>query len=791
MSFWVENSDNLPTYDIKNVKKLTFLLLAITNTVNIHLLNLYAEKITHQAVKAESIPKVERYYKEEGIEKLEISIPAGRDVEVMSETKGKVYFIDYDNTESIIADIEVLEIKGKSVIAKIRGRSSTILIEKGNLVRFLIDENQKRILAATRVYEAILDKITSVENLCDLNRIEKDEIQGFIREHKDNKHISELERELEKRRARLKEEDNGRFRAVKQEIDRAGQVEKVRELARRYHEKYTCSEYSEELDKYAEQRAVAIEKMVVDTRTKNVVTPKIAAGYYHSIALRSDGTVWTWGENDFGQLGDRTTLNRTIPIQVSGLNEVVDVAGGGFHTIALKSDGTVWSWGYNKQGQLGNESTITSTAPMQVRKLSGIVAIACGGFHTIALKSDGTVWTWGKNDTGQLGVDNKTDTYKAAPVQVNGISDIIAIKGGAGYTIALKSDGSVWIWGDNKNGQLGDGTVWSRNIPVKVEGLNNVIAIAGGGFHAIALNTTNSVYAWGSNEWGQLGEGTTTNRNTPVQVSSINDIVSIAGGYDHTVVLRSDGTVWVWGDNNYGQLGEKTVVIRESVPMQVNDISNVTSLTCGSRHALVLKSDGSVYSWGNNANGQLGNGTTKDSTMPVQVANINLGKATLSHEVNQRENPKYNNRGTDYLEKGQYDLAISDFSKALEVNPHDVLTYYDRGFAYYKMGQFDLAISDFSKAVEISPRLASAYCNRGNAFCNKGEYDRAILDYSRAIEINPKDATTYYNRSIAYSKKEKYIEAREDVYKAQNLGYQVHVKYLKDIEKKALAKRDE
>lgn len=756
------------------MKKLTFLLLAITTTVNIHLLNLYAEKITHQAVQAESIPKIERFYKEDELEKVKISIPVGCDAEIMPGSKGKVYFIDYDNTESIIADIEVLEIKGKSVIAKIRGRSATILIAKGHLVKFLIDENQKRILAETRVYEAILDKITSVENLCDLNRIEKDEIQGFIREHKDNKHISVLEWELEKRRARLKEEDNGRFRAVKQEIDRAGQVEKVRELARRYHEKYTCSEYSEELDKYAEQRAVAIEKMVVDTRTKNVVTPKIAAGYYHSVALNVDGTVWAWGDNKYGQLGDGNFVNSTTPRKVKELISVVGIAAGRFHTMALKLDGTVWAWGGNGSGQLGDGTMTYKATPLLVRGLSNITAIACGYTHAIALKSDGTVWTWGGNGSGQLGDGTMID--KATPIPVHGLSNITAIACGYSHTIVLRSDKTVWAWGDNYFGQLGNGTTKNSTKPVQVSGLDNVVAIASGVYHNFAIKSDGTVWAWGENHCGQLGDGTFIDRNVPIQVrDNMMGIIAIGAGYNYSTLLMTDGTVWNIGflDSIKGRLYE------------------IVTIACGYDHAIALKSDGTIWAWGGNKNGQLGNGTTKDNTTPVQVNNINLGKATLSHEVNQREIPKYNNSGPDYLEKGQYDLAISDFSKALEINPYDVLTYHDRGFAYYKMGQFDLAISDFSKAIEISPRLASAYCNRGNAFCDKGEYDRAIMDYSRAIEINPKDAMSYFNRSVAYSRKKMYIEALDDANMAKTLGYQVHVKYLKDIEKKALAKRDE
>jgi YD repeat-containing protein len=246
-------------------------------------------------------------------------------------------------------------------------------------------------------------------------------------------------------------------------------------------------------------------------------TPTVAGGYhYHTIAVKTDSTVWAWGANWDGQLGDGTTTDRSTPVQVSGLADVSAIAGGGSHTIALKTDGTVWAWGYNWHGQLGDGTTTDSSLPVQVSGLADVSAIAGGSYHTIVLKADGTVWAWGYNGSGQLGDGTTTD--RSTPVQVSGLADVAAIAGGYSHTIALKTDGTIWAWGWNEYGQLGDGTTTDRSSPVQVSGLSDVAAIAAGGHHTIVLKADGTVWAWGYNGSGQLGDGTTTHSSMPVQV---------------------------------------------------------------------------------------------------------------------------------------------------------------------------------------------------------------------------------------------------------------------------------
>jgi hypothetical protein len=255
----------------------------------------------------------------------------------------------------------------------------------------------------------------------------------------------------------------------------------------------------------------------------------VATGQFeYSCTLWTDG-IWAWGYNAFGQLGDGTYITRTNPVKVmvnstTPLTGITKIAGGDGHTIALKSDGTVWTWGLNFYGQLGDGTTNNArnysnkVMANSTDVLTGITDIAGGAGYTIALKSDGTVWTWGWNYFGQLGDGTTNNRNYANKVMVNSTTPLTGIKE-IGPTIALKSDGTVWTWGGNYKGQLGDGTTNNRNYPVKVRlDDNGIIGIAGGYRHTIALKLDGTVWAWGRNNYGQLGDGTNQSKNIPVKV---------------------------------------------------------------------------------------------------------------------------------------------------------------------------------------------------------------------------------------------------------------------------------
>jgi len=283
--------------------------------------------------------------------------------------------------------------------------------------------------------------------------------------------------------------------------------------------------------------------------------------------------------------------------------------------------------GGNGYGQLGNGTTIDRHTPVLVSSLSGVAAIAAGEVHTVVLKQNGTVWAWGWNWSGQLG--DGTQTERHTPVQVSGLSNVTAIAAGSSHTLALKEDGTVWTWGNNSKGQLGDGTTTERDTPVQVSGLSNVTAISAAWDYTVALKQDGMVWAWGNNGNGQLGDGTTTDRHTPVQVSGLSTNVSAISAGDYYMAARKlDGTVWAWGDNGSGQLGDGTTIERHT-PVQVSGLSNITAISARGAFTVALKQDGTLWAWGYNAVGQLGNGTQTNSSIPVE-SNINLFLCTYS-----------------------------------------------------------------------------------------------------------------------------------------------------------------
>ncbi|OGW34314.1 MAG: hypothetical protein A2X58_11960, partial [Nitrospirae bacterium GWC2_56_14] len=349
----------------------------------------------------------------------------------------------------------------------------------------------------------------------------------------------------------------------------------------------------------------------------------VAAGLLHSLAIGNDGTAWAWGDNGSGQLGEGTNPTSPYPVQVAKVSDVVDIGGGAYHTIALKDDGTLWSWGSNGNGQLGDGTTAGSAAPKQLQEMTdqaGIVALAAGGRHNVVVMGNGTVWTWGDNAAGQLG-DGST-SYRKYFVPVRNFADIAAIEGGGNHTVVLKTDGTVWTWGKNAFGQLGNGTLANSSLPGQVTGLAGIVAVAAGTSHTAALKNDGTVWAWGLNESGQLGDGTVTPRPLPVQVQGLSDVTAIAAGSYFTLALKSDGTVWGWGSNTSGQLGDDTTTSK-ATPVQVGDLADVSAIAAGYLHALALKTDGTVWSWGFNRFGQLGDATNILRKVPVQAGIAN------------------------------------------------------------------------------------------------------------------------------------------------------------------------
>ena len=354
----------------------------------------------------------------------------------------------------------------------------------------------------------------------------------------------------------------------------------------------------------------------------NIVNAQvIAAGGWHSLVVCNDSTVKAFGENATGELGDGTTTDSNIPVTVTGLSSIISVSGGGdqleAHSLALKSNGTVWAWGSNIYGGLGNATTTSTTTPVQVLLLTDVTKISAGGWHSVALKNDGTVWAWGWNTDGQLGDGTYND--KTIASQVPGLSSVTAIAAGTYHVLALKSDGTVWAWGDNISGQIGNGTTNDQTTPTQVSGLTDVIKIAAGRFFSLAVKSDGTVWTWGENLYGQLGNGTTTDSHVPIQVPGLTGITSgiVATGAFHCMAVKDDNTVWAWGRNTYGNLGDNSVTHRLS-PVQMIGISDVAGMSAGTNFSLVYKTDGTFWGCGRNLSGQLGDGTVLQHNLLTQ-----------------------------------------------------------------------------------------------------------------------------------------------------------------------------
>ncbi len=313
---------------------------------------------------------------------------------------------------------------------------------------------------------------------------------------------------------------------------------------------------------------------------------KVAAGGYHSVGLRGDGTVWAWGYNVLGQLGNGTTSGAG-PVRVGGtsLNGVTQVAAGAFHSLALRSDGTVWAWGWNHFGQLGDATTVTRTGPVRVTGLEDVVAVAAGTGHSLALTADGTVWSWGWNGVGQLGNTSSFDT--PFPIQVPGLTGVAAIAAGAYHSVVATEAGGVASWGWNYYGQLGDGTTIDRRQPVAVPGPAGVTQVAAGVFHTLALGGDGGLWGWGWNGVGQLGTGSATDTRRPV-VAALGigrPLTEIAAGSYHSLAVDSTGQTWTWGWNAYGQMGDGTTTNRP-VPFALPGATATSTVSGGVAHSV-------------------------------------------------------------------------------------------------------------------------------------------------------------------------------------------------------------
>jgi alpha-tubulin suppressor-like RCC1 family protein len=341
---------------------------------------------------------------------------------------------------------------------------------------------------------------------------------------------------------------------------------------------------------------------------------QIAAGQWHSLFLKSDGSLWGMGNNASGALGDGTyNYHTNRPEQILTSN-VAAIAAGGLHTLFLKGDDSLWVVGENTYGQLGDGTYNIRDIPEQI-ETGNVTAVAAGGNHSLFLKSDGSLWAMGWNQYGQLG-DGTTNNINH-PEQIVA-SNVTAIAAGDVHSLFLKSDGSLWGMGYNKDGELGDGTTNNINQPEQIMA-SNVTAVAAGAEHSLFLKRDGSLWATGWNGYGQLGAGNSINgfgTNRPVQTVASN-VTAIAVGWYDSLFLKSDGSLWAMGGGSSGDLGDGTF-FQTNQPEQIV-ASGVIAVAGGFAHSLFLKSDGSLWAMGFNGDGELGDGTYNNTNRPERI----------------------------------------------------------------------------------------------------------------------------------------------------------------------------
>ena len=355
---------------------------------------------------------------------------------------------------------------------------------------------------------------------------------------------------------------------------------------------------------------------------------QIAAGDSHSAAVTKDGDLYMWGTNGSGQLGIQSNVASNIPVKVNNSSSTLPeksvkyVALGTYHSAAITKYGSLYMWEYNNYGQLGNGSTTNSYTPVKI--MENVAAVSLGDYHSAAITKDGSLYMWGENSDGQLG--NGSTTNRSTPVKI--MENVATVSLGAWHSAAITKDGSLYMWGYNNYGQLGNGSSgnYEKSVsPIKI--MENVAAVSLGAWHSAAITKDGSLYMWGENSDGQLGNGTTNNLTRPQRIAVNVQSVELYGSY--TTAISKDGGLYTWGYNLNGRLGNGTTT-NSYTPIKI--MSNVVS-SAGGSHTIALKKDGTVYTWGTNVYGQLGNGNNSNQTSPVAIKIYDHTKVLRAKQV--------------------------------------------------------------------------------------------------------------------------------------------------------------
>lgn len=333
--------------------------------------------------------------------------------------------------------------------------------------------------------------------------------------------------------------------------------------------------------------------------------------------------LWSWGNNSPGNLGQGDTVKRSSPTQVGAQVDWSQLSTSEEISFAIKTTGTLWSWGKNNRGQLGQDNTTYRSSPVQVGALTDWAQVSSGGSFCAAIKTNGTLWSWGENYRGPLGLNISYSINRSSPVQVGALTDWAQVSAGRAFCAAVKTNGTLWAWGFNSNGQLGQNDRVNRSSPVQVGALNDWARVSAGNDFCVAIKTNGTLWSWGYDQSGALGLNIFPGsaRSSPVQVGALTDWSQVSGGGAFCAAIKTNGALWSWGSNSSGQLGQNNVNDLSS-PVQVGALTDWAQVAVGNAFCRAIKTAGTLWSWGQNTSGQLGQNNTTNLSSPVQVGSL-------------------------------------------------------------------------------------------------------------------------------------------------------------------------